>query len=91
MIDAMLIPFALMYAATEANMESLTHSVFPGEIFWVTSSWNDLKNNLLISGVESYEACYRRCLVTNSDYCFVFRYDVIVYLSFGSCVPSSAV
>ena len=43
-------------------------------MLYLSSTWDDVRENLLISGVESIEECYKLCLITNGDYCFVLRY-----------------
>ena len=58
-------------------MDELPFTPVDGHKFHVTSSWDATDEYLLITGVESYQECHKICLITNSDYCFVFRYDVI--------------
>ena len=62
-----------VFSVTSADIDSLPFTVLTAQIMYDDSNWNDVNHNLLITGVESYQECYKRCLITNGDYCYVFR------------------
>ena len=78
-----IIPSVIWYflssAATQENADDYDFTDIENQVLYLSSTWDDISENLMISGVQSYQECYRRCLVTNGDRCFLFKYKLVLY------------
>lgn len=67
------IVLSICIVANTANFEDNPTMTMGDLVFHITQTWNEHSGNLVITGVESYNLCYRICLIINdNNHCFIF-------------------
>lgn len=55
------------------DVDNEDHTMFVDQVLHLSAGWETDSDNLKITGVPDYKECYRICLITNENRCYMFR------------------